>query len=134
MTRLTKRASVMIALSLLTSAATVHADGICEWVGYCLYESPDFRITVLDGETRIALSDVHALAAWVQYGSHGRAGPIMTVDALSESDGVLTFRGWGPVRGSSGGLVLKSSTMAASLPPSSSVRRFKVPASRDSLR
>jgi hypothetical protein len=42
----------------------------------------------------------------VQYGFHGRAGPIMTLDALSESDGVLTFRGWGPVRGSSGGLVL----------------------------
>ena len=58
-----RRTSLLVALSLFTSAAA-HADGICECVGYCLYESPDFRITVLDGETGFALSDVHALAAW----------------------------------------------------------------------
>src|SRR5215831_11227291 len=82
------------------------ANPLCSWFGYCVYESPAFRITVVDQETGRPLADVHALAEWVQYGSHGTNGPLMVQDAASGPDGVLAFTAWGPMRGSNAGLVL----------------------------
>src|SRR5262249_39971024 len=72
----------------------------------CYYQSPGFRFRVTDRETGQPMADVHALAEWVQKGSHGRNGPLMVLDAVSGADGWLKFPGWGPTRGSSGGLVL----------------------------
>jgi len=84
------------------------ANILCKWFGQCFYESPGFRITVVDKETGQPLADVHALAEWVQYGFHGRNGPLMVQDAVSRRDGVLTFPAWGRIRGSNAGLVINS--------------------------
>jgi len=98
--------TLLLCVVSLGTASTVHANPICNWFGYCVYESPGFRITVVDGETGTPLADVHALAEWNQYGFHGSGGPLMVQDAVSGPDGVLTFPAWGPMRGSSGGLEL----------------------------
>lgn len=82
------------------------ADVMCQWFGYCVYESPGFTIKVVDKETGQPLADVHALVEWAQYGYHGRGGPLMVQDAVSGPDGLLTFPAWGPIRGSTAGLVL----------------------------
>jgi hypothetical protein len=98
-----------IALALVAGALApvpAEANPICTWFGRCLYESPGFRIIVADKVTGQPLADVHALAEWVQHGSHGRAGPLMVQDALSQADGVLAFPAWGPIRGYRLGLML----------------------------
>ena len=82
------------------------ANWLCPWLGPCLYESPGFRFTVVDKETGQPLADVFALAEWIQYGRHGRNGPIMVQDAVSDPDGRLVFPPWGPIQGSPSGLVL----------------------------
>lgn len=79
---------------------------MCRWFGQCFYESPGFRITVVDKETGKPLADVHALAEWVQYGYHGENGPLMVQEAVTGPDGLLVFPAWGPMRGSTAGLVL----------------------------
>lgn len=84
----------------------VQTNFFCKWIPYCLYESPGFRITVVDKETGQPLADVHALAVWLNYGFHGTKGPLMALEAVSSPDGVLAFPPWGPLRGSQTGLVL----------------------------
>lgn len=82
------------------------ADVMCQLFGYCVYQSPGFKVIVVDKETGKPLADVHALASWVQYGYHGTNGPLMVQDVVSGPDGILTFPAWGPSRGSTTGLVL----------------------------
>jgi hypothetical protein len=82
------------------------ADILCKWFGQCLYESPGFRIAVVDRETGQPLTDVDALAEWVQYGYHGTGGPLMVQHAVSGPDGLLAFLPWGPIRGSTAGLAV----------------------------
>ena len=82
------------------------ANILCRWFGYCVYESPGFRIAVVDRETGQPLADVHALAEWQMYGGHGRNGPLMVEDTVSGLDGLFTFPAWGPTRAPGVGLVL----------------------------
>ena len=96
---------LLLLVGLLVPRA-VEANILCKWFGRCLYESPGFRFTVVDRETGQPLADVHALSEWVMYGYHGTDGPLMVQDALSGPDGLLAFPAWGPLRGSSAGLVL----------------------------
>src|SRR5215813_450353 len=96
----------LVAGGLLLAPAPAAADILCEWLYQCYYQSPGFRFRVTDRETGQPLADVHALAEWVQEGSHGRNGPLMVQDAVSGADGWLKFPAWGPIRGSSVGLVL----------------------------
>ncbi len=79
----------------------------CKWFNRCLYEAPAFSFKVVDKETGQPLAEVHALAEWVQYGAWGRwAGSVMVLDAVSGPDGILRFPAWGPIQGSSAGLVI----------------------------
>jgi hypothetical protein len=99
----------MIVVTLLTclwAPAPTHANVLCRWTGFCLYLSPGFELTVVDAETGQPLPDVYAWAEWVQYGAHGRGGPLMVQDAISDENGRLTFPRWGPTLGSRGGLLL----------------------------
>ena len=103
------RRAIGIGLLMLASGLTpqpAEADILCKWFGRCLYESPGFRIAVVDRETGQPLADVHALAEWVQYGYHGTDGPLMVQDAVSRPDGLLVFPPWGPIRGSTAGLAV----------------------------
>ncbi len=93
-------------LSSLLVPRPTEANILCRWFGYCVYESPGFRFTVVDKETGQPLADVHALAEWVQYGYHGTDGPLMVQDVVSGPDGVLVFSPWGPMRGSTAGLAV----------------------------
>lgn len=97
-----------IGIGLLLAGLVVprpaEANILCRWFGYCVYESPGFRITLVDRETGRPLADVHALAIWVMRGSHGADGPIMVQDAVSGPDGVVALPHWGPIRGSTAGL------------------------------
>jgi hypothetical protein len=93
------------------------ANILCKWLGQCFYESPGFRITVVDKEAGQPLANVHALAEWVQYGYHGTNGPLMVQDALSGPDGVLAFAAWGPMRGSTAGLVLNQDPVISMFKP-----------------
>src|SRR3972149_5902029 len=65
------------------------ANILCRWFGYCVYESPGFRIAVADRETGRPLADVPGLAEWQMYGPQGRNGPLMVQDAVTGSDGVI---------------------------------------------
>ncbi len=97
---------LVVWLMNLTTAQSANADVMCRWLGHCIYESPGFKIRVVDKETGKPLADVHAFAEWMQYGYQGTGGPLMAIDPVSGDDGVLTFRKWGPINGSSAGLVL----------------------------
>ena len=107
---------VAVLISLLT-VTTAHANPICNWFGYCLYESPGFSIKVVDQNTGQPLADVHALAEWTQYGFHGSGGVLIAQDAVSAADGVLKFPAWGPTRGSSRGLVLNQDPVVSLFKP-----------------
>jgi hypothetical protein len=96
---------LLLLVGLLVPRAA-EANILCRWFGYCVYESPGFRIAVVDRETGQPLADVHALAEWQMYGGHGRNGPLMVQDTVSGRDGLLTFPAWGPTRAPSVGLVL----------------------------
>src|SRR5262249_17549976 len=96
----------LVAASFLLAPMPAAAEFLCEWLYQCYYQSPGFRFRVTDRETGQPLADVHALAEWVQEGSHGRNGPLMVQDAVSGTDGWLKFPAWGPFRGSSVGLVI----------------------------
>ena len=96
-------ATLLLCLWVPTPAA---ANTLCRWTGFCLYLSPGFKLTVVDTETGHPLPDVYAWAEWVQYGAHGRGGPLMVQDATSDAAGQLTFPRWGPRFGSRGGLLL----------------------------
>jgi hypothetical protein len=97
--------SVALLLSLWAPAAA-DASSLCRWTGFCLYLSPGFTLTVVDVETGRPITGVYAWAEWVQYGAHGRGGPLMVQDATSDAAGALTFPHWGPRLGSRGGLLL----------------------------
>lgn len=98
--------TVLVGLMSLSIVETVHAEFLCQWFGYCVYESPGFKIKVVDKQTGKPLSDVHALAEWTQYEFQGSGALLVAQDAVSGQDGMLVFPPWGPTRGSSGGLVL----------------------------
>ncbi len=71
-----------------------------------VYESPGFRIRIVDKETGQPLEGIHALAEWYQYADRG-TGVFMAQDAVSGPDGVLVFPPWGPFRGYHSGLILQ---------------------------
>jgi hypothetical protein len=96
--------AVCIAAVVLT-VDNARADILCRWFLQCLYQSPGFKIRVVDKETGKPLADVHALAVWVQYGMYGQSPGLMAQDAVSGMDGMLVFPPWGPTRGSSSGLL-----------------------------
>ena len=100
--RLLGLAVCVAAVVLLVGNA--RADILCSWFSYCYYQSPGFKIRVVDKDTGKPLTDVHALAEWVQYGMYGQYPLLVAQDATSGADGWLVFSPWGPTRGSSGGL------------------------------
>ena len=104
-------------LAGLAVARPAEANILCRWFGYCVYESPGFRFTVVDKETGRPLADVHALAEWQSYAMWGRNGPLMVQDAVSGRDGLLTFSAWGPIRGYRDGLVLNHDPVITLLKP-----------------
>jgi hypothetical protein len=104
LTRLFGLAVVITVIGLFLGNA--RADILCRFLFQCFYESPGFKIRVVDKETGKPLSDVHALAEWTQYGMSGQYPLLVAQDAISGSDGTLVFPAWGPTRGSSNGLVL----------------------------
>src|SRR5262249_48540523 len=97
---------LLVLIAVLFAALPVAAAQPCDFVGMrCTFESPAFTFTVVDAETRQPLADVHALAEWESIGTTGRrSGPLVALDAVSASDGGLSFPGWGPLKGSRGGL------------------------------
>jgi hypothetical protein len=97
--------TVCVAAIVLT-VGHARADILCSWFYQCFYESPGFKIRVVDKETGKPLADVHALAEWTQYGYHGSGALLVAQDAVSGADGMLAFPPWGPIKGSSAGLVL----------------------------
>ncbi len=112
------RLALACALALVAiGPRSAAADLACDVFGDCVYEGPAFRFTVVDAETREPLAGVHALAEWVQYGFHGRNGPVMVQDATSGPDGVLAFPAWGPVPGSAGGLAIDNDPVISLLKP-----------------
>jgi hypothetical protein len=98
--------AALVAVLWLCTPARADANPLCRWLRACAYLSPGFQLTVVDAETGKPLADVYAWAEWVQYGAHGRGGPLMVQNAVSAADGRLTFPWWGPTTGSPGGLVL----------------------------
>jgi hypothetical protein len=98
--------AALVTLLWVGAPASAEANPLCRWLGLCTYLSPGFELTVVDTETGTPLADVYAWAEWVQYGAHGRGGPLMVQTAISTADGRLTFSWWGPATGSPGGLVL----------------------------
>ena len=107
---------LLLVVGLLVPRAA-EANILCRWFGYCVYESPGFRIAVVDRETGQPLADVHALAEWQMYGGHGRNGPLMVQDTVSGRDGLLTFPAWGPTRAPSVGLVLNHDPVVSLFKP-----------------
>lgn len=132
------RRAIGIGLLLLVGLLVprlAEASILCKWFGRCFYESPGFRFTVVDRETGQPLADVHALAEWVQYGPYGRNGPLMVQDASSGSDGALSFPAWGPIRGSSAGLVLNHDPAITLFKPEYKVLTiFNVPGTDETAR
>src|SRR5262249_16958485 len=92
-------------LTCLLAVSPVQANLLCRWFSYCVYESPAFRITVVDKETGQPVADVHAMAVWLHYGGWGQEPALMALEAVSGLDGMVTFPGWGPLQGSQTGLV-----------------------------
>src|SRR5215475_2848681 len=100
---------VLALLGCLLAGPPAEAENFeCTVFGQCFYESPGFRIRVVDKEMGQPLEGVHALAEWQRYGPHGFNGPLMAQDAVSAPDGWLTFPAWGPLRGSASGLVINT--------------------------
>lgn len=132
------RRAIGIGLLLLVGLLVprlAEANILCRWFGYCVYESPGFRIAVVDRETGQPLADVHALAEWQMYGGHGRNGPLMVQDAVSGSDGVIAFPPWGPIRGSTAGLVLNHDPVISLFKPGYKVLTiFNVPGTDETAR
>jgi hypothetical protein len=98
--------TLLVWLMSLTIVRVGYADVLCRWFGHCVYESPGFKIRVVDKETGKPLAGVHALAEWTQYEFQGSGALLVAQDAVSGQDGMLVFPPWGPINGSSGGLVL----------------------------
>ena len=91
---------------LLLTVQPCEANVLCRWTGICLYLSRGFEITVVDAASDRPLAGVFAWAEWIQYAVHGTNGPLVVQEATSGTDGRLTFRAWGPQRGSAAGLDL----------------------------
>lgn len=99
--------AIVVALLLSWWApGPAEANSLCRWTGFCLYLSPGVTLTVVDAETGRPLPGVYAWAEWVQYGAHGRGGPLMVQDATTDASGRLAIPHWGPKLGSRGGLLL----------------------------
>jgi len=103
------RYGVGVALALffgVLAAGQVSAAQPCEVMPMpCTFEGPGFAFTIVDGDTKKPLSDVHALVEWQMYGAGFRLnGPVMVLDAISGADGGVAFPAWGPVDGSVLGL------------------------------
>lgn len=111
------RLALYLVGAVLLIVATAEAGVLCTLFGRCLYESPGFRIIVLDTVTRRPVSGAHALAEWRSYAVGRRDGPLMVQDATSGNDGVLDFAAWGPIRGYRDGLVLNSDPVITLLKP-----------------
>src|SRR5215468_3462294 len=92
---------VSLPLFVLTIPLLAAADQLCEIFPMpCTFESPAFTFIVVDAETRAPLVDAHALAEWQVHGYGGRLnGPLIVMDAVSRSDGILAFPAWGPMEG-----------------------------------
>jgi hypothetical protein len=82
----------------LSAFASGKSDPMCPHIVACEYEAPSFTIHVVDQITGQPLADVHAIATWLFYGGPRRRGPLMVLEAVSGSDGRLTFPAWGPIR------------------------------------
>lgn len=109
--------TLMVLVAGLITSRTAEANLLCKWFGRCLYESPGFRITVVDKLTGEALADVHGLAEWQSYAVGRRDGPLMVQDAVSGPDGVLVFPPWGPIHGYREGLVLNNDPVISLFKP-----------------
>jgi hypothetical protein len=94
-------------LSLAASALGENdrSDPLCPHLVACQYEAPAFTIRVVDQQTGQPLADVHAIAAWLVYGFHGRRGILMALEAVSGPDGQLSFPAWGPKESGTEGMV-----------------------------
>jgi hypothetical protein len=99
-------AVVSVLLFILMIPPPANAGQLCEILPMpCTFESPAFKFTVVDAETQRPLADVHALVEWQVHGPGGRLnGPLIVMDALSQSDGVLAFPAWGPIEGPADGI------------------------------
>jgi hypothetical protein len=98
--------TALTGIVVLVAAAGAHGqqDPLCPYFAGCEFEAPGFTIRVVDERTGEPVSDAHVMAIWIVYGMYGRKGPIMTLEAVSGSDGTVTFPAWGPLRGGSTGL------------------------------
>jgi hypothetical protein len=90
-------------LGTLAASPAQKSDPLCPHIVPCQYEAPAFNIRVVDEQTGQPLADVHAIAAWVIYAGN-RYGVLMAVEAVSGSDGNLSFHAWGPIRSFSLGM------------------------------
>jgi len=99
-------ALLLLLMVILVIPACVRRDQPCRFMQVpCMFEAPPFKLTVVDAGTGQPLADVHALAEWQMVGANGRPdGPLMALDAVSDSDGVVTFPGWGPIQGPATGI------------------------------
>ena len=102
--------ALLLVVSVLGLAASAlgqndQSDPLCPHIVACQYEAPAFTIRVVDQQTGQPLADVHAIAAWLVYGGHGRRGVLMALEAVSGPDGQLSFPAWGPVRSGIEGVV-----------------------------
>src|SRR5262245_21623186 len=100
-------ALTVVSLLLVALVISVPAAGqLCDILPMpCTFESPALKFIVVDAETRAPLVDVHALAEWQVHGYGGRLnGPLIVMDAVSRSDGVLAFPAWGPIEGPADGI------------------------------
>jgi hypothetical protein len=95
----------LFGLAASAPAENDRSDPLCPHIVACQYEAPAFTIRVVDQQTGQPLADVHAIAAWLVYGFHGRQGVLMALEAVSGPDGQLSFPAWGPVRSGVEGLV-----------------------------
>ena len=95
----------MVGIVASAPAQNDRSDPLCPHIVACQYEAPAFTIRVVDQQTGQPLADVHAIAAWLIYGFHGRRGVLMALEAVSSADGQLSFPAWGPVKSGVEGLV-----------------------------
>ena len=85
--------SVLLLSLLLLGAAG--PDSIRCALRWTCYQSPGFRLTVIDAETGQPVPDVHVLATWERDGPRHPA-PFLAIDGVTGLDGVVTFPAWGP--------------------------------------
>jgi hypothetical protein len=99
-----------LAIGATLWAVAARAEQPCEAAPVpCVFEALPFELRVVDARTGRPLADVHALAEWPTVGPGGRSGSaLMALGAVSRSEGLLTFPGWGPIQGPMTGLEIGS--------------------------